>query len=262
VSFAKASSTGPAFFLDSAALRAFSVANRAQYASARPFPHRVVDGFLGEPLASELARVFPRADHPGWKRRDYPEQSGRLGQLQRNAFEGVDGNLRHLLAELSSMTFIDFLESLTGVKGLIPDPHFRGAGLHLVVRGGHLSLHADFNRDRFRGLNRRVTVLYYLNPGWTPAWGGELELWNEALTKCEAKIEPVLDRLLVVAHGDSFWHGHPTPLACPEGEGRAAVVAYFYSADSRTDEPSAHSAIWVTGIEEPQGQAPPEPDPR
>lgn len=88
------------------------------------------------PLASELAAVFPGATEASWKRRDHPEQAARLGQLQRKAFEDVPGALRHLLSEFSGMAFIDFLESLTGVQGLIPDPHFRGAGLHLTLRGG------------------------------------------------------------------------------------------------------------------------------
>lgn len=238
--------TSPAgFFLDPGALRVTSVAYRTAYASARPFPHLVLDQFLGAPLAEKLARVFPSATHPEWKRRDYPEQTARLGQLQRNAFTGVDGALRQLLAELSGMAFIDFLQSLTGLTGLIPDPHFRGAGLHLTLRGGHLALHADFNRDRFRNLARKVTVLYYLNPGWTPAWGGELELWNEGLTACEANIAPRLDRMVVLAHGETHWHGHPKPLTCPVDEGRAAVVAYFYTADAPAEGPGAHGAIWV-----------------
>ncbi|MDC0710474.1 2OG-Fe(II) oxygenase [Stigmatella sp. ncwal1] len=236
---------GPSFFLQRAALREVALAHRSVYAAARPFPHVVVDGFLGDPLASALAAVFPDATHEGWKRRDHPEQAARLGQLQRQAFEGVHGSLRHLLAEFSGMLFLDFLEKLTGIQGLIPDAHFRGAGLHLTLRGGHLALHTDFNRDRFRALTRRLSVLYYLNPGWEPSWGGELELWNADVTACEARILPQLDRLLVMAHGETHWHGHPNPLTCPEGRGRAAVAAYFYTAEESPEAPTPHSAKWV-----------------
>ena len=34
---------------------------------------------------------------------------------------------------------------------------------------------------------------------------------------------PLPDRLVVMAHGDTYWHGHPTPLACPEGHVVPAV---------------------------------------
>jgi hypothetical protein len=231
-------------FLDRARLRALATAKRKAYADARPYPHAVFDGFLGDAISADLAARFPGPDHPGWLRRDYREQA-RLGQLQRTGFEGVDPGVRHLLAELSGMAFLDFLEALTGTGGLIADPHFRGAGPSLTLPGGHLALHADFNRDRGRHLVRRVTVLYYLPRRWAPEWGGALELWDESRTRCEASYLPLRDRLLVMDHGDAYWHGHPTPLACPAGEHRASIAAYYYVATPAAGEDDdAHGAIW------------------
>jgi hypothetical protein len=238
--------TEPAFFFNRTRLRAIAALRRDRYRDARPYPHTVFDHFLGDEIADALARRFPGPGHPGWMRRDYPEQSARLGQLQRAGFEGVDPALRHLLAELSGMAFLDFLSALTGVDGLIPDAHFRGAGLSLTLPGGHLALHADFNRDRTRHLERKVTVLYYLARDWSPEWGGALELWDEPRTRCEASYLPVLDRLVVMAHGDTYWHGHPAPLACPEGRFRATVAAYYYvAAPPISGEEDAHGAIWA-----------------
>lgn len=237
--------SGPGFFLDRRGLRALALARRDAYRDARPYAHVAFDDFLGSELALALAERFPGPDHEGWMRRDYREQSARLGQLQRSGFEGVDPALRHLLAEMSGMAFLDFLSTLTGIEGLIPDPHFRGAGLSLTLPGGHLALHADFNRDRTRHLERKLTVLYYLGKDWQPGWGGALELWDEPRTRCEASFLPVLDRLVVMAHGDTFWHGHPAPLACPEGRYRASVSAYYYVAAPSPDEDAAHGAIWA-----------------
>jgi len=233
------------FFFDRAKLRALALGQRESYRDARPYPHAMVDGFLGEPIARALADAFPRPEHPGWMRRDYHEQAARLGQLQRTGFEGVDPAIRHLLAELSGMAFLDFLATLTGIEGLIPDAHFRGAGPSLTLPGGHLALHADFNRDRTRHLERRVTVLYYLAEDWQPEWGGALELWNAEKTACGASYLPVLDRLVVMAHGDTYWHGQPKPLTCPAGRFRAALSAYFYVASASADEGDAHGAIWA-----------------
>ena len=238
--------SGPGFFLDRNRLRDLALERRDGYRDALPYPHAVFDDLLGIDLSRALARHFPGPDHPGWMRRDYKEQSARLGQLQRSGFEGVEGGVRHLLAELSGMAFLDFLSALTGIEGLIPDAHFRGAGLSLTLPGGHLALHADFNRDRTRHLERKVTVLYYLAADWDPAWGGALELWDAARTQCVASYPPLLDRLIVMNHGDAYWHGHPTPLACPEGRQRASVAAYYYVAAPSPDEASAHGAIWAT----------------
>jgi len=238
------------WFLERKPLKALALAQREAYRGARPYPHAVFDGFLGEARARELFQAFPGPEHPGWLRRDYAEQSARLNQLQRSGFEGVDGRIRHFLAELSGMAFLDFLGALTGIEGLIPDPHFRGAGLALTLPGGHLGLHADFNRDRTRHLLRKITVLYYLGEAWEEAWGGALELWNEARTRCERAYFPVLDRLIVMAHGDTYWHGHPAPLACPEGRHRATVQAYYYVATPPANEDDSHGAIWVTPASE------------
>lgn len=234
----------PAFFFDRDALVRLGRGARARYEAARPYRHAVFDDFLGDELSRSLAEAFPGPEHPGWLRREYREQS-RLGQLQRKAFEGVAFPIRQLLAELSAMAFLDFLEELTGIEGLIPDAHFRGAGLSLTLPGGHLALHADFNRDRTRHLLRKLTAIYYLPTEWSPEWGGALELWNEDKTACEASYAPLRDRLLVMDHGDTFWHGHPSPLACPDGRFRAAVLAYYYVAAPTAADDDAHGAIWV-----------------
>ena len=226
-------------------LIALGLDQREQYRSARPYPHSVFDGFLGDAVASELAQRFPGPEHPGWMRRDYREQAARLGQLQRTGFEGVDPALRQLMAELSAMAFLDFLRALTGIDGLIADPHFRGAGPSLTLPGGHLALHADFNRDRTRHLLRKVTVLYYLARDWQPDWGGALELWDEQRTQAVASYLPVLDRLIVMAHGDTHWHGHPQPLTCPDGRYRASLSAYYYVAAASDAELDSHGAIWA-----------------
>ena len=241
-----AAAVGPGFFFDRNQLRALALRTRDAYRDARPYPHAVFDGFLGEPLALALAEAFPRPDHAAWLRRDYREQSARLGQLQRTGFEGIDARLRHLLAELSGMAFLDFLSALTGIEGLIPDPHFRGAGPSLTLPGGRLALHADFNRDSARHLDRALTVLYYLPTAWDEAWGGELELWDRERTRCEVAIAPVRDRLVVMAYGEDHWHGHPAPLRCPAGHLRAVVAAYYYVARAVPgDDEGAHGAIWA-----------------
>lgn len=218
----------------------------AGYEAARPYPHVVVDGLLGEARSTALAQAFPGPEHRGWKRRDYEEQAGRLGQLQRSGFAGVSPQLRGLLAELNGMAFLEFLGALTGRRDLIADPHYNGAGLMATLPGGHLSLHVDFNRDSARRLDRAVSALYYLPAEWDESWGGELELWDRARTRCEVKLAPSRDRLVVMAYGEDHWHGHPSPLACPEGSFRAVVTAHYYAArGGAEDDARAHGAIWA-----------------
>ena len=74
------------------------------------------------------------------------------------------GATRALLFQLNSSAFIDFLETLTGICVLIPDPHFWGGGVHQIVRGGFLKAHTDFNRHPRLKLDRRLNLLLYLDP--------------------------------------------------------------------------------------------------
>lgn len=230
-------------FFDRRALRERALAWRDAYANARLFRHLVVDDFLPHDVATELATSFPAPDHPGWKRRDHAEQSARLGQLQRTNFEGVAPRLRHVLNELNGMAMLDFLGTLTGVSGLIGDPHFHGAGLHCTLPGGHLAIHADFARDRFRNLDRALTVMLYVPTRWELAWGGELELHPDGEGEV-VRIAPVPNRFVVMEHGARAWHGHPAPLACPEGERRQSIAAYYYVASAAEEDDGERGAVW------------------
>lgn len=230
---------------DRAALVELGRSHATEYRSAQPYPHAVFDGLLGDERCTAIARAVPAPTHSSWKRRDYAEQAARLGQLQRSGFDGAGAALRWLLAELNGMAFLDFLAALTGRRDLIADPHFTGAGPIVTLPGGHLALHTDFNRDSARHLDRAVTALYYAPLNWDPAWSGELELWDRTRTTCEAKIAPVRDRLVVMDHGEDHWHGHPSPVSCPDGEARVVIAAYYYAARAGADDDAnAHGAIW------------------
>ncbi len=79
---------------------------------------------------------------------------------------GVHSIIRHLYWELNSAPFIAFLEQLTGITSLIPDPHFAGGGVHETLRDGLLMIHADFNKHPHFDLDRRLNILIYLNEDW------------------------------------------------------------------------------------------------
>ena len=68
---------------------------------------------------------------------------------------------------LNSAPFLEFIQSSTGIdEKLLGDPYFIGGGLHEIKRGGVLKIHADFNKHKLTGLDRRVNVLIYLNKEW------------------------------------------------------------------------------------------------
>lgn len=137
---------------------------------------------------------------------------------------------RHVLAELNSSSFVLFLERLTGISGLIPDPHYVGGGLHQIERGGFLKVHADFNRHPILRVDRRLNLLIYLNPGWRDEYGGHFELWDAGMKRCVKRVLPVINRCVVFTTGERSFHGHPDPLTCPEGTTRRSLALYYYTA--------------------------------
>ena len=153
-----------------------------------------------------------------------------------------------------------FLEGLTGIEGLIPDPYFVGGGFHETKNGGHLSIHADFNYHKVLKLERRINVLIYLNKDWQEEFGGQLELWNSNMSEKVKTVSPVFNRAVVFnTTGESF-HGQPEPIQHPEGISRRSIALYYYTATwsdelrSRTTQFKARPdsgdkfdmAVWVS----------------
>jgi hypothetical protein len=132
-----------------------------------------------------------------------------------------------VVAMLQSAPFLRFLERLTGVEGLIGDPHCHHGGLHQILPGGYLKVHSDAPTQPALRLQRRVNVIVYLNREWSPAWGGDLELWDTAMSRCVQRIEPRFNRA-VVFDAVASNHGHPDPITPPPGVVRRSLALYYY----------------------------------
>lgn len=211
--------------LEPARLQTLAEQHRREYAAAEPFPHIVIDDFLPKAVLERVISEIPRPGEVGWI-----EFDDARGKKLASKFETQLGSAtRALLYQLNSSVFVDFLETLTGISGLVPDPHFWGGGVHQIVRGGFLKVHADFNRHPRLKLDRRLNLLLYLNTEWQEEWGGHLELWDRDMTECRKKILPIFGRCVVFSTTDFAYHGHPDPLNCPAGTTRKSLALYYYS---------------------------------
>lgn len=229
--------------IDEVRLAALAEQHAPGFATAAPFPHAVIDGFLEPSLADELARGFPEPTAEGW---DHYADSGRTEKLAMVDESRIPDLHRQVLWALNSGPVVRFLERVTGIHGLLPDPHLVGGGLHRIEAGGFLDVHADFNRHAVLRLDRRLNLLLYLNPGWDDAWGGALELWDAE--GCVQRISPVHNRCVVFATTDDALHGHPAPLACPPDRARCSMALYYYTNGRPQAERSpAHSTLYVGG---------------
>jgi hypothetical protein len=215
---------------------------RGSFRGAAPFPHIVIDRLFPDEALERVLAVFPSPGAQEWRRFDNSQEK-KLGSLP--GLLEADPAIAGLLAALNAPPMLEFLERLTGIDGLIPDPYFGGGGLHQIVRGGFLKVHADFNWHPKLRLDRRLNLLIYLNKDWREEYGGHLELWDRSLKRAEKAILPVFNRTVVFATTDSSYHGHPRPLTCPEGMTRKSISLYYYSNGRPESEKSApHDTVF------------------
>ena len=211
---------------DHARYKAQVPALEAAYAGGKEFPHIVLDDFLDGNILAEALASFPPIRDDAWIHYiHYNEKKGGL-----NKREYIPEVLRHVIDELNSPLFVNWLTQVTGIEGLMADPGMEGGGLHQIERGGYLNIHADFTaHPHHRMWRRRVNVLVYLNPDWKEEYGGQLELWTKDVDRCFEKVLPLFNRCVIFNTDSDSFHGHPDPLTCPPDRTRKSIALYYFT---------------------------------
>lgn len=212
-----------------------------------PFPHIVIDGLFPQYLISQLVDEFPAPSDPSW---DISQVANIQVKLRSNwqSEDDISPITAQVVHFFNSGSFMKQLSAITDVDKLISDPYFTGGGRNCILPGGVLDVHADGNWHDTMGVHRRLNAILYLNENWDEQWGGNFELWNKNLSACIKSIPPVANRLLIFETHDFTYHGHPQPLACPEGHSRKSLIFYYYTAEPRPPEQilkaEPHRALW------------------
>ena len=145
----------------------------------------------------------------------------------------------YVISYLNGSHFIKYLEHLTQIKNLIPDPHLIGAGYSRRFEGDSLKIHTDFNWNEELQLHRAVSLIIYLNPDWKSRWGGRLKFYDENREKVQFE-----------ASSDLGYHGYEDPIDCPnnhlEVQSRNTLRLFYYVSKSKHDknDPPHRSLYW------------------
>lgn len=211
--------------IDSSVARATAANYSAAYQAAKPYNHICIDGFLPEAILEKVEADI----------QSLPESESSFNRDQerlKSAFlpDRLPFYSKSLFHALNSRPFIFFLEEMTGIKGLIPDPYYMGAGIHRVANGGHLDIHADFNLHGPMQIERRLNVLIYLNRDWQEEWGGSFEVWDKTMTTKAASFVPTFNRMVCFSTASDTFHGNPQPVNHPDGVPRLSIALYYYTA--------------------------------
>lgn len=236
-------------------LQALAEQQAGPYRAAGPFPHLSYDGLIPDSVLRQVSDELPEKYHarsgchvraqfclgnrpevariPGSNRKLKYTGIQRRSAIDKERFMGPATVM--LFRALKSKCFRKYLTQVTGIGPLFADPYFAGAGAHFAAPGARLQVHADFNK--VYNMHRRVNLFVYLNDDWPEHYGGHLQLWNRAMTKCEGRILPTWNRLVYFSSTDFSYHGHPEPLGqLPANRMRRALVLYFYTNGTRPRE--------------------------
>jgi Rps23 Pro-64 3,4-dihydroxylase Tpa1-like proline 4-hydroxylase len=215
-------------------LQGLAQAKAEEYKANRPYPHIYFDNFLPVDVAEAALRDFPEPKEVDWH--SYKD----VNQHKKLAFDAVEKlpqSIRDVLYFLNTRPMLKFLETLTGIQSVLPDPNYVGGGLHQIRPGGLLEVHADFSYHNGLRLDRRINVLIYLNKDWKEEYGGHFELWDREVKQAEKKILPIFNRCAIFSTTSVSFHGHPVPLACPPDRNRKSIATYYYSNGRPEEDP-------------------------
>jgi hypothetical protein len=202
------------------------------YSTRGPCPHACFDNFLPAGLAPLIADVYPEIASDGWTVHSNEHADRKfLGDETK-----VDPLFRAFMQATASRQFLLFLETLTGIEGLIPDPYYIGGGAMTAGRGDKLDMHIDFNWHYKLRAHRRCNALFYLTPDWKPTWGGDLVLGKNQ----SVRYPPFFNRCIVFSTTEDSWHGQPHAITCPAGMLRRVFSAFYYTAASPAQMSDPH----------------------
>lgn len=197
------------------------------YAAAEPFPHLVIDDLFDPRALDQILSEWPQVGEPNID--SYHDGTYTTLKYASNFRTTYGPYTRFVLTRLGEPVFLEALEKVTGISGLVPDPYWWGGGLHFTRASGTLAIHADFNKHFKFNLDRRLNVLVYLNRGWTERNQGWLELWDREVTSCVKRILPLFNRTVVFSTTDFSFHGQPEPIQGPPDLFRKSIALFYYS---------------------------------
>jgi Rps23 Pro-64 3,4-dihydroxylase Tpa1-like proline 4-hydroxylase len=206
--------------------------------NSTPFDHWVIDDFFDTATAVQLASDFYEYDDPRWLTRHSNELEDKRISTH---WDGYPKSIYAAFFYLCSQKFINQLETLTGIEGLVSDYGLHGGGMHIHSgTTGKLNLHQDAELHPKLGLKRKLNIVIYLNPHWQPTWGGNLQLWSadESGSPGELvkEIEPSFNRAIIFDTTQNSWHGLPEKLSATRGQNRKSIALFYYIKDDSTVE--------------------------
>jgi Rps23 Pro-64 3,4-dihydroxylase Tpa1-like proline 4-hydroxylase len=189
-----------------------------------------IDNLLPDALARTIFAAFPPLEHMRLL------DSFREKKFTSKALDTHDPLISDITFAFQDPRVVDLVADLTGIKEPHPDPKLYAGGISAMVQGHFLNPHLDNSHDSEQRLYRVLNLLYYCSPDWKADDGGNLELWNEAVTEA-VEIPSLFNRLVLMSTNDKSWHS--VNEVRRDGK-RCCISNYYFSRHSPNGYETTH----------------------
>ena len=219
---------------------------RRRFDKAQPFRHVLITPFFDPPLAEAMLKEFP-IPLESEMRSEFGKKNRKFA---RHDVREIGPTYRLIDDYISSPDFAAFMERITGIKDLLYDPEYHGAGTHDNLSGQGMDAHVDFNLHPKTGYHRRFNAIIYLNKEWKEEWGGNLELHINPWAFEKDRVipfAPLFNHCVLFETNEHSWHGFQR-VQMPDGRemSRKSFTIYMYTKDRPAAEIAPkHGTIYV-----------------
>lgn len=200
-----------------------------QFSSAKPDPLIVLDNFLptssAEKMFVESISLSPQLWTEFTRNNSHMKECTKL-EVMPEAY--------NLVSALHSQMFLKWLESVTNITGLIPDPFLIGAGYSKSFKNDILNVHTDFNWNDQLRLHRALSLIVYLTPDWNIEWGGNLNFYDHNNQEVISSISCLFNRCVIWKYHKRGFHS-VDKITCPDAVQRTTFRVFYYQSGAEYD---------------------------
>ncbi len=202
--------------------------------------YTVMDDLLPPEWAERMAAAFPASSEmrllDSFRERKYTSKS----------LDRFDPLIADVTFAFQDERVIAKVAEITDIREAVGDPHLYAGGISSMERGHFLNPHIDNSHDGEQRNYRALNLLYYVTPGWKAENGGNLELWDESVTR-PVEVPSLFNRLVLMATGDKTWHSvnevrTDTPRCC--------ISNYYFSPHSPSGYETSHVTYFMARPEQ------------
>ncbi len=205
-----------------------------------PTRYTAIDDLLPEDIARRFADVFPYVSQmrllDSFRERKYTSKS----------LDRFDPLISDITFAFQDERVIDIVAEITGIKDAVGDPQLYAGGISAMTTGHFLNPHLDNSHDGHHRNYRVLNLLYYVSPRWQAEYGGNLELWDENVTK-PIEIPSLFNRLVLMSTNDKSWHSVNKVKA---DRTRYCISNYYFSPHSPNGYETTHVTYFMARPEQ------------